>query len=318
MADAAGTALDQDCSFFELDFVDAVGARRQESLTTCWNVAFESVDPVRSFRWAKGQKHFPGWWWSATSARHVGYESWLERDRAMLLDFDREVAGFASQPFWLHWQDTKRWRRHAPDFFARNRDGAGGVVDVRADDRIEVRDAEAFKVMAEACAEVGRAFRRVGVADPVLAANVRWLSRYRHPRNGARQDIAEALLAIFSEPTPLFVGAETVGDRIAVLPVLFHLLWQQRLVTDLTRAPLSAAATALLVQYGRGRHSADRSEGLGEQDPRENTADKSAQDILMLFSMIPGEAVDEELIGSNPCRNGPTPPPTKRTRRPGG
>jgi integrase len=35
---------------------------------------------------------------------------------------------------------------------------------------------------------------------------------------------------------------------------------------------------------------------------RENMADKSAQDILVLFSMILGEAVDEGLIGSNPCR----------------
>ena len=36
---------------------------------------------------------------------------------------------------------------------------------------------------------------------------------------------------------------------------------------------------------------------------RPNMADKSAQDILVLFSMILGEAVDEGLIGANPCRN---------------
>jgi integrase len=35
---------------------------------------------------------------------------------------------------------------------------------------------------------------------------------------------------------------------------------------------------------------------------RPNMADKSAQDILVLFSMILGEAVDEGLIGSNPRR----------------
>ena len=31
-------------------------------------------------------------------------------------------------------------------------------------------------------------------------------------------------------------------------------------------------------------------------------ADKSAKDVLVLFSQIIGEAVDEGLIGSNPCR----------------
>ncbi|MCE6995978.1 hypothetical protein LZG04_14365 [Saccharothrix sp. S26] len=30
-------------------------------------------------------------------------------------------------------------------------------------------------------------------------------------------------------------GAEATGDPIAVLPVLFHLLWRQDLHTDLTR-----------------------------------------------------------------------------------
>ena len=30
----------------------------------------------------------------------MGYESWLERDRLLLLDFDPEVVGIVSQPFW--------------------------------------------------------------------------------------------------------------------------------------------------------------------------------------------------------------------------
>jgi hypothetical protein len=241
LADAAVAALDRGRSSFELDFVGLAGEQRREPLSTCWNVAFEDVTPVRSFRWSRGQKHFPGWWWSATTTRHVGYESWLERDHAMLLDFDQEIVGFASQPFWLQWPGGKRGRRHAPDFFARRCDGTGVVIDVRADDRIEPTDAEAFEVTELACAEVGWSFRRLGVINPVLAANLRWLSRYRHPRYGARPDLVDALLGVFVEPTPLFTGAELVGDRIAVLPVLFHLLWRQRLVTDLTGAPLDAA-----------------------------------------------------------------------------
>ncbi len=35
---------------------------------------------------------------------------------------------------------------------------------------------------------------------------------------------------------------------------------------------------------------------------RRRLADKSCQDVLVLFSMILGEAVDEGLIGANPCR----------------
>ena len=39
-----------------------------------------------------------GRWWSATDGRHVGSESWLERD-LMLLDFDPTVIAIGSQPF---------------------------------------------------------------------------------------------------------------------------------------------------------------------------------------------------------------------------
>ncbi|SCF93940.1 hypothetical protein GA0115254_126512 [Streptomyces sp. Ncost-T10-10d] len=35
----------------------------------------------------------------------MGFESWLERDHAMLLDFTPQVMGLLSQPLWLFWED---------------------------------------------------------------------------------------------------------------------------------------------------------------------------------------------------------------------
>ncbi len=203
--------------------------------------------------WARHQRNFPGGWWSVTSDRHVGFESWLERDHAMLLDFDPDVVGFAAQPFWLHWHDGHRERRHAPDYFARRADGTGVVLDVRADDRIQPHDAEAFEATAQACAQVGWEFQRVGTPDPVLVANVGWLSRYRHPRCSVRPGLAERLLEVFAQPTPLVEGACAVGDRLAVLPVAFHLLWRQVLVTDLTASPLHWQTTVRVADGGGER-----------------------------------------------------------------
>ncbi|MFD1545353.1 hypothetical protein [Nonomuraea guangzhouensis] len=51
---------------------------------------------MRGFRWAKGGRGLAGWCWSATTRDHVGYESWLERDRLILLDLDPQVVGIAS------------------------------------------------------------------------------------------------------------------------------------------------------------------------------------------------------------------------------
>ncbi|MEY9489180.1 hypothetical protein RKD26_004974 [Streptomyces calvus] len=64
-------------------------------------------------------------------------------------------------------------------------------------------------------------------------ANVRWLAGYRHPRHRVAA-VVDRLLDVFAHETPLRVGVERVGDPIAVLPVLFHLLWSGRLVTDLS------------------------------------------------------------------------------------
>ena len=229
MAVPAGT--DEAVAYVEVSCVDAAGGRRRRPLLDCATARFEDVVPVRPFRWSQGSRHFPGWYWAATTGQLVGFESWLERDRLVLMDFDPAVVGIASQPFWLHWHDGTRERRHAPDFFVRHADGSAVVVDVRADDWIAPRDAAAFEVTRRACAEAGWGFERVGVPEAVLLANVRWLSRYRHPR--CRQHPAAArLLEVFSQPGPLMAGADGAGDRLATLPVLFHLLWRQELSAE--------------------------------------------------------------------------------------
>lgn len=227
---------------FELEFSLPGAGRRREPLPVCAGERFEDAVPARPFRFGKGLASFAGWWWLASTGRHVGFESWLERDHLMLLDFDPDVTAVSSQPFWLHWQGGDgRDRRHAPDFFARLADGTGVVVDIRPDDRIPEKDAEVFAVTAVACAAAGWEFRRHGEIDPVLVANVRWLSRYRHPRCAGAGDITAALLEVFAGGEGLFAGAELAGERLRVLPVLFHLMWRGHLVADLSVGPLGPA-----------------------------------------------------------------------------
>ena len=88
-----------------------------------------------------------------------------------------------------------------------------------------------------------------GEVDPVLVANVRWLSRYRHPRC-AEPGIGAALLEVFAGGEGLFAGAELAGERLRVLPVLFHLMWRGRLVAGLSEGPLGPAT---LVRTGERR-----------------------------------------------------------------
>jgi hypothetical protein len=219
---------------FFLEFTRADGTQHRESLAACVTERFEYALPVRPFYWAKDSLHFPGSWWSSTTGDHVGFESWLERDHLMFMDFDPVITGIASQPFWLHWQDEDgRDRRHSPDFFARRAGGSGLVVDVRPDDRIPEKDAEVFRMTAMACEQAGWEFRRAGTIDPVVRANVRWLSRYRHQRC-RREPAAAELLEAFTPGMRLLPGAAQVGDPVAVLPVAYHLLWRRELACDMS------------------------------------------------------------------------------------
>lgn len=121
------TAARAGVTAFVAEFVDSTGARCHGPLSEVWATPFERVAPVRSFPSFRGQVNFTGLYYAATMDAHVGFESWLERDVAMTLDFDPEVVAFASQPFWLSWAEDGKERRHPPDFFARLADGTGLV-----------------------------------------------------------------------------------------------------------------------------------------------------------------------------------------------
>ncbi|MEU8465780.1 TnsA-like heteromeric transposase endonuclease subunit [Streptomyces sp. NPDC029003] len=129
--------------------------------------------------------------------------------------------------------DQEASTRSCYKLFVRLADGRARVVDVRAGDQIDEASAEAFAATERACRAVGWEFVRLGVPDPVLMANVRWLVRYRRARSARRPDIVDGLLELFAEPGPLRAGAVRVGDPLVVLPHLFHLLWSGALVADL-------------------------------------------------------------------------------------
>ncbi|MGK5631562.1 hypothetical protein [Streptomyces sp. URMC 123] len=64
--------------------------------------------------------------------------------------------------------------------------------------------------------------------------------------------MADALREVFAEPQLLFTGADRVGDKYAVLPALYHLLWRNELTADLVPAPLDGGT---VVGLAAGRAS---------------------------------------------------------------
>ena len=124
------------------------------------------------------------------------------------------------------------------------------VVDVRPQSLIDEGAAEVFAVTARICATVGWQFRLVGELDQPFRANLAGLARYRHPRCH-RTSVVDRLREVFTKPQPLLAGTKRVGDRLAVLPVLYHLLCQHELTADLITAPLGATTVVRLAVRGR-------------------------------------------------------------------
>jgi hypothetical protein len=54
--------------------------------------------PWRAARSARGQSHYPGFYWAETTGSHVVYESRMELARLLAADFDPVVTAIAAQP----------------------------------------------------------------------------------------------------------------------------------------------------------------------------------------------------------------------------
>jgi hypothetical protein len=171
------------------------------------------------------------------------------RTQLMLLDRERSVTGLAGRPVRLLWrEDDGTVRSWVPQLFARYADGRALLADCPASPGVGGPAAQrAARVLAQACERVGWVYRRLEPPDPVVAANMRWLAGYRHPRFGADEVLCEAVLAAFARPRPLAEGVAAVGVPLRAGPMAFHLLWSGALTATLEKRPLDAGTVV-----GRG------------------------------------------------------------------
>lgn len=205
---------------------------RFASLADARTISFESVHAVRRFPSFKGQKNFPGWYWSATEGRMIEYESLLEKSVLLRLDYDPEITAVAAQPFWLVWKSGARhtgrqW--HCIDYFARHQSGRGELIDVKPAERV---DGETFQASAEmtreAAGAMGCGYRVMSEPGPQVATNLTWLAGYRRPMHD-RNGYLAALLDRCSEPTRFRDLVAAVGPYEYVAPHVWHQCWHHRL-----------------------------------------------------------------------------------------
>ncbi|MFI7611404.1 TnsA-like heteromeric transposase endonuclease subunit [Nonomuraea terrae] len=195
----------------------------------------KSVAPWRTLRWHEGQRHFPGFYWSATMADLVIYESRLELARLLYADFDQCVSWIVAQPFLLMAQIRGDTRRHVPDFLLITNTGPV-VVDVKPRKRLEVEKV-AFTLAWTRDLVEERGWRYEVWSEPPSAelANLRLLAGFRRDWL-FDSDLLRALIAADLEGRTVreALAAVTGWPQRLVRSHLLHLLWKQVYGVDLT------------------------------------------------------------------------------------
>ncbi|MBK9724883.1 MAG: TnsA-like heteromeric transposase endonuclease subunit [Candidatus Lutibacillus vidarii] len=113
---------------------------------------------MRPFRSWRQKRNYEGDYWSYRAPAHVGYESLLERDSLIWLDFQPDTVSVAAQPLAFLWPlsgGKAGPRDHVVDYFVRRADGSGLVVDVRASGMRDGRFAAQSDLTRAACELIG-------------------------------------------------------------------------------------------------------------------------------------------------------------------
>ena len=181
------------------------------------------------------------------------FESSLERDWLLVLDFDPRVQALQVQPFSLHYEHQGVTRRYTPDVRADYRLGSGVVTVV-----YEVKPSEElranwsayrprFKAAVRYCRDHGWRFRLMTERHirTALLDNARFLRRYRAlPEQDLYvQQLLYTLHALgTTTPQTLLAAAYWAEEsRMAALPMLWKLIANRRLGADL-HVPLTMSA----------------------------------------------------------------------------
>lgn len=183
------------------------------------------------------------------TASMSAFESSLERDFLLLLDFDPEVVWYEEQPVTIDYHDAQgRRRRYTPDVLVRYRTDHVQrppllcEVKYRTDLRQHWRAYRPkFRAAQRYARQQGWRFRLVTerqVRTPYLE-NVKFLRRYRTmPINDVHAAQLLDTLVALEDPNPVRLLAAMTADRwqhAQLLPVLWHLVATRQVRVDLAQ-----------------------------------------------------------------------------------
>jgi hypothetical protein len=201
------------------------------------SISLDRVDewaPRRAWRWYRDQRHYPGFYWCATTGGHVGYESLLERDRLVLADFDPAVTNIKSQPFLMMMSDASGRMRHIPDYLLVHRAAPPRLVNVKTPEAAEGEKAMRLFACVEQAATSRHWEAEVWTgANALYLANVHFLSGFRRTALIQENVLADVLAAAAPDLSLKDVERRSGHPKDLARPAVMHAIWMHRISVDL-------------------------------------------------------------------------------------
>ncbi len=178
--------------------------------------------------------------------KSVAFESALERDFLVLLDFDVQVARVIGQPMQHSFLDADgRSRRYTPDFRVDHVDGTSSVHEVKYRDDLWANWKNlrpGIKAARKHARQQGWSFSvvtEVEIRGSALLANSKFLRPYRDfAEQSALEEQLQRTLAVLGESTPetlLVASFQSIDNRMRAVASIWRLMARDRVHADLGR-----------------------------------------------------------------------------------
>lgn len=188
---------------------------------------------------------------SAKNGKSLGYESLLERDLMILLEFDNTVQGFEEQPAKISYKvDGKAKKQYVPDILIRYQSFAGVTErtvlgEIKHTDDLKKNKAkyapkfEAAKIFATEQGWEWQIFTEKDIRTPFLE-NLKFLREYRsaEPDISLQNEVITCLQRARGSVTVDFLLEQlcpTDDRKLLVVPALWHLVGTKRITANLQK-----------------------------------------------------------------------------------
>lgn len=211
------------------------------------------MPPVR--RASNHGKNIIGYFPSLKMGRMVNFESLIERDFIVFLDFEPQVTAFTEQPFSITYPIENKAHRYTPDFHVVCTGGRNLVCECKAavfQDKPE--NLVKFAAARTWCEARGWMF--LVITDTQLSSgwrikNIKLLTQFaRHSVNTQMQEAILQVVSQAAQPHRLGQVIWSVNPRTPqeVMIPLLHLAYHHRVYLSLNDAPISLETQVSMMQ----------------------------------------------------------------------